>query len=601
MQSVTETTDAADVSTPGTAGRPDRTERLLAQGKSLAGRPWFWPVVLVSGYLAQVLFRLSLVLHNSYPSVHADEDTYLVLARVLAGGSVTESPVGEVIPGGYPLLISPALRFADDPATAYHLVMGINTLINALVFPLVYVALRRLDLSKGLSVLIATAAALMPPVIFYSEFVMSDTLLPVVLLGWLITMHGWLSEGEPRRRVRYGAGVGLLAGYAMSVHDRGGVVVALTGVVLLAALVFRWAPLKSTLAAWGGLAVSVAGAMLLQAWLRAQFSDTPPSEVGAKVFDTLFDAGMLRQTVTRTVGQLWYFCVSSWGFGALALALCVFAVFSPRFTRASRVVSFVMVALLCGIALAAAAGLPPDDRVDNWIYARYLAPLVPAFFLVGVAVLHRARAGALLRLVLGAVLFIVLSAEFVILSAGRNLHKVPIIKWAMPDALFLASEWTKVHMWRTVAGALLVLAACVLFRLAGGRRVTWALGVSLALLATYATVTVTANVANVYPERSRAQASGFTKAAGLRPGENLVMDWDIDWGMRMAQAYEVYKGRVWTRDLENGEQPPAKADAALLQLAKEDATPQDTWPHAPEGWYVAKVDKKYGWVLWRRH
>ncbi|MBT2445885.1 hypothetical protein J7F03_02025 [Streptomyces sp. ISL-43] len=592
--------EAADASAPERAGRPARTDRLLALRASVVRRRWFWPAALATGYLTQVLFRLSLVWGNSYPSVHADESSYLVLARVLAGRPTTEMPVGSVIPGGYSLLISPALRFADDPVTAYQLVMGINTLINALVFPLAYVALRRLDVPKGLSVLIAMAAALMPPVVFYSQFAMSDTLLPVVLLGWLITLHGWLSEGDPGRRVRYGVGAGLLAGFSMAVHDRGGVVVALTAAVLVGALVFKWAPLRSTLAAWGALAVSVLGAKLLSTWLEAQFKDQPPSSVGTQVLENLVDPDLLRRTVTRTIGQLWYFSVSSWGFGALAVALCVFAVFSPRFTRASRVVSFVMVALLCGIALAAAAGLPTDDRIDNWVYARYLAPLVPAFFLVGVTVLWRARAGALLRLVLGAVLLTVVTAEFVILVVGKGLYRLNIIQWAMPDALFLASEWTKLHMWRTIAGALLVLGACVLFRLAGGRRVIWAVAVSLALFATYATATVTSNVAGPYIEYRKPLAIGFTESTGLKPGENLVMDWDVDWGLRMAQTYEVYEGRVWTRDLEHGEEPPAQADAAVLQLTSKDAKAEDTWLRAPAGWYVAKADKTHGWVLWRR-
>ncbi|MEV6685610.1 hypothetical protein AB0N28_09740 [Streptomyces sp. NPDC051130] len=598
MQSASEMqdTDVRDASRPEPTAGPAKAEQLLDRARVLTLRSWFWPVALVAGYLGQVLFRLSLVLHNSYPSVHADEASYLVLARVLAGHPTTEMPVGSVIPGGYPLLISPALRLADDPYTAYHLVMGLNTLLNALVFPLVFVALRRLDVPKGLSFLIATAAALMPPVVFYSEFVMSDTVLPAVLLAWLITMHGWLSEGGSRRRVRFGVGTGLAAGFAMAVHDRGGVVVALTALVLLGALVFKWAPLKSTLAAWGGLAVSVAGAKSLSTWLEAQFADTPPSTVGTQVIDNLIKPELLRTTVTRMVGQLWYFSTSSWGFGALAIALCVFAVFSSSFPRAARVVSFVMVALLCGIALAAAAGLPPDTRIDNWIYARYLAPLVPVFFLVGVTVLYRTRINGLFKLVLGAVLVVVVTAEFVIQVVGKGLRE-GILQWGMPDALFLASEWSKLHMWRTIAGALLVLGACVMLRIAGGRRVMWAVVVSLALFGAYATTAVTSNVAEPFAQLRKPLATGFSKASGLEPGENLVMDQEVDWGLRMAQSYMVYHGRVWTRDLQKGEQIPAKADAAVLPL--KEGKPQDTWSKAPEGWRVVKVDKRHGWVLWR--
>ncbi|MFD0571822.1 hypothetical protein ACFQ0T_24630 [Kitasatospora gansuensis] len=70
---------------------------------------WRWPAVLTACYLAQVLFRWILARDQSFPSVNADEGTYLVLSRVLVYHSPTEIPVGSVIPGGYPLLIAPML------------------------------------------------------------------------------------------------------------------------------------------------------------------------------------------------------------------------------------------------------------------------------------------------------------------------------------------------------------------------------------------------------------------------------------------------------------------------------------------------------------
>ncbi|MGV9265386.1 phospholipid carrier-dependent glycosyltransferase, partial [Kitasatospora sp. NPDC003701] len=174
--------------------------RVVQRFEEARGRRWFWPAALLAGYAVEVLFRLVLVRHLSYPSVHADEDGYLALARVLAGRPTTEMPVGVVIPGGYPLLISPAFRIADGPAMAYHLIMGINALLNALVFPLAYLALRRLGLRRLLAYVFAGATALLPPVIFYSEYVMSDTVLPVLILAWLLCMHGWLSDGPVKHR-----------------------------------------------------------------------------------------------------------------------------------------------------------------------------------------------------------------------------------------------------------------------------------------------------------------------------------------------------------------------------------------------------------------
>ncbi|MFF1870025.1 hypothetical protein [Kitasatospora herbaricolor] len=608
MQPVTESVDVPEAG--GESGRhrdgartddgPDDRLTLPGWVLRLAARRRFPAFALLAGYLGQVLFRLSLVLHNSYPSVHADEASYLVIARVFAGGSSTEMPVGVVIPGGYPLLLAPALRLGGNPVTAYHLVMGTNALVNALVFPLAFLALRRLGLPRLLSFLIGTAAALLPPVIFYSEFAMSDTVFPVILLCWLLTMHGWLSDGSLRRRALFGAGTGLAAGYALATHDRGGVVVALTALVLLGALVFGWAPRRATLVAVAALGVTVLGAKLMASYVESRFKDSPPSSVGTQVLDNLLNTEVLGRTLTRTTGQFWYFMTSSWGFGALALAFCLFAVFSSRVARASRVVAFVMVAALVGIALASAAGLGDGDRLDNWIYARYLAPLVPVYFLVGAAVLYRCRPKDTLRLALAGGLLAVVSAEVVMQYAGGALRTTNIIPWAMPDALFLASEWTGLHMWRTMAGAFLVLGLCVLMRVAGGRRVMWALTASLCAFALYATSTVSDNVAEKHAKDRRYEATGFTKDAGIRKGDSVVLGDDVEWGLRMAQAYEVYWGRVWTQDLKDGGTPRAGATAVLLKLPEPYATPESSWPGAPAGWEVDRVSIKHSWVLWRK-
>ncbi|MFD7082205.1 hypothetical protein [Streptomyces sp. NPDC059918] len=588
--------DRPDEPTGGPTG--GLAHRLVGRARSLSRHRRFWPCALLLGYLAQVVFRLVLVHRFTFPSVHADEDSYLVLARVLAGHPTTEMPVGSVIPGGYALLISPALRIAHDPATAYHLVMGINALLNALVFLLAYAAMRRLAVARPLSLLTATAVALMPPVVFYSEFVMTETVFPAVLLCWLITLHGWLSDGPPRSRIRYAVGFGLTAGASMAVHDRGGVVVALTALVLIGALVLRWAPRGQTAVAAATLGSSVFAAKALDMWLRARFEDAPASSVGTQVLDALFKPALLHQTVARTIGQFWYFAVSTWGFGALALAFCCYAVFSRRLPVASRVVAFCMVAALAGIALAAAAGLPRDTRIDNWVYARYLSSLAPAFLVVAVAVLSRVRARSLLRLASAAALFTAVTAETVILLVNTRFHHGAVIPFGLFDAMFLGSDWSALHIWRASAAALILFGACVLVRVAGGRRTVWALTAALSFFAAFATVTVHENVAVPHKQSREQAATGFTEWAGVRPGDNLVMDTGVDWSLRKAQAYEVWDGRVWSEDLRTGRRPPAGATLALLPLAPGQPGAQ-TWRDRPPGWYLEKTSEPNGWALWR--
>ncbi|WP_380283228.1 hypothetical protein [Kitasatospora purpeofusca] len=574
-----------------------RGERVARRFEELRGRRWFWPAALGAGYVAEVLFRLVLARGLTFPSVHPDEESYLVLARVLAGRGSTEMPVGVVIPGGYALLISPALRIADDPATAYRLVMGINALVSALVLPLGYIALRRLGLERPLAYLFGAATALLPPVVFYSHHAMTDALLPALILAWLLCLHGWLLDGPLRRRVWYAVGAGASAGYAMATHDRGGVVVALTALVFLGVLVFRLAPWRSTVAGLGALAVAVAGAEALAAWLHAQFT-VENSDTGGYLWRGLTDPEAAQRTLTRTTGQIWSFIVSTWGIGGLAVVVCLVAVFRRRFALADRIVGGTMVALLVGTALAAAAALPDDGRVDDWVYARYTSYLVPAAFVTGVAVLCRCGRRALAKATVAAAVLTVVLAEAVILSAGSKLHSDRFVIWGAPDISFLASEWNKLAMGRTTAAALIVLTAVVLMLIAGGRRVLWAAGVALTAFAAFATATITDQVTQPHHKQRVSTASGFTHAAGLKAHDSVVFTWDVDWPFRSTQAFQVYLGRVWYRD-PRWQPLPAEATALVTPVPAE-GRPEDYWPGHPAEWYVERTDPAKKWVLWRK-
>ncbi|MFJ9693502.1 phospholipid carrier-dependent glycosyltransferase [Kitasatospora sp. NPDC101183] len=565
----------------------------------LRTRRWFWPAALAVGYVLEVLFRLSLVKGLSFPTVHPDEDSYLVLSRALAGRATTEIPVGEVIPGGYPLLISPALRLTTDPVLAYQLVLGLNALLNALVFPLAYVALRRLGVRRLLAYVFGGVTALLPPVIFYSQFAMSDVVLPVLILSWLLCMHGWLSEGPLKRRSWYAAGMGAAAGYSMATHDRGGVVVALTAVVLLGVLALRWAPWRTTVLGLVVLGGGVGFAKGLNWWLTQHYT-AGKSKVSDHLIEGLTNGDILQRTLTRTIGQIWYFIVSTWGISGLAVVVCTVAVFSGRFRRQDRIVGGVMVALLVGTAFAAAATLPDDGRIDDWVYARYTSYLIPSLFLAGVAVFVRFTRKRVVYTTLATAALVLVLAQGVILSAGSKLRTQVFVLWGMPDITFLAGDWTKLNMMRTTAAAFVILAGLVLLLVSGGRKVLWALGVSLALFACFANVTITEHVTTPFAKWRKSTATGFTKDAGIKPGDNVAISWNVDWGLRATQTYMIYPGRVWYRD-PLWQEIPDKANVIITPAPAEGATPESYWPNHPLKWQVDRVDTKAGWMIWRKH
>ncbi|MGW7107214.1 hypothetical protein ACWGHU_13745 [Streptomyces xanthophaeus] len=597
---------ATDTETGRSAGDTPADGRTPARWWRAA---WVVPSALAVGYVLNVLLRLSLVTKQDYPTVSPDEQMYLVMARIMAGLPTTEIPRNQVIPGGYSLLISPALRLTQDPVHAYHLIMGINALISCSLLLVAYWAMRRLDVSRPVSYVVATAAVLAPPVVFYSQFAMADTPLPVLVLLWLIGLHGLLSEGTRRSRIRFGLLAAFAAGYCLLTHDRGGVIIALTGLVLLVTLVLNWAPRIATLLALGTLALMFAVKQLMTAWLISRIDGARPSDVGNAVFQTLLDTGLMRRTLMRVTGHLWYFMTSTWGLGALALVVCVYAVFSARMRRADRVVAFVMVALLGGIALAAAAGLPNDHRIDTIVYARYLSLLVPAYLLVAAAALYRVRSLGKLVALGAAAAGVTLALTAVLLHMAAEQFGVSwFIIWGLPDATFLSSlwaeDWGSFHAARTTAVALIVLAAVLVVRLLGaGRRAalaTGAVGVALALFGAWGTVVITDHVTKPFAQARHGEATGFIEAAGIRPGDRLVMDADFSWKIRAAMSYAVLDGRVWSRELVGGQTPPAGATVALLALPDREAPATDSWRNAPAGWHVDRDVRDQQYVIWRR-
>lgn len=482
--------------------------------------------------------------------------------------------------------------------TAYHLVLAINALISALVFPLAHLALWRLGLTRRLAYAFAAATALLPPVVFYSQFALTDAVLPALILAWLLCLHGWLSDGPVRRRAWYAAGAGAAAAYAMATHDRGGVVVALTAAVFAGVLVFRRAPWRTTVAGLGALGAGVVGAELLARWLHAQFT-VEDSDVGGFLWKGLTDPEATQRTLTRTAGQIWYFTVSTWGIGGLAVVACLFALFGRRVPLPHRLTGGVLVALLVGTALASAAALPDDGRIDNWVYARYTSYLVPAAFVTGTAVLVRCGRRALGRASAATAGLILLLAVLVIGSAGSKLRTQGFVLWGLPDVSFLTADWSRLSMVRASAAALVIFCAVLLVRTAGGRRAFWAVGVSLALFAGFASATITERVSQPHSAWRKPLATGFTQSAGLRPDDSVVFAWDLDWTLRTTQTFEVYQGRVWYRDPRWQPIPPA-ATALVTPLPEQGRAPEAYWPAHPADWYVDRVDAQHNWALWRK-
>ena len=160
------------------------------------------------GWLVQAGLRAWLSRMQTVPLSTPDEEAYLIAARVLAGGVPANFSYSTLYPAGYPLLIAPVYWFTHNPVTVYRAALMINAAISALVLPLAYVVGRRLRLDRPAAYGVATVAALLPAALFYSEFAMTDAIYPVLVLGWLLGVHSWLTASSVRGAVRGGRWLG---------------------------------------------------------------------------------------------------------------------------------------------------------------------------------------------------------------------------------------------------------------------------------------------------------------------------------------------------------------------------------------------------------
>src|SRR4029450_5456249 len=95
----------------------------------------------------------------------------------------------------------PVYWFVQDSMTVYKGVLLVNAVVNSLTLPLAYLASRRVfALPRLLSVATATAVATIPAVVFYGEFAMTDSVLPTLLLAWILSLHAVVTAATPRRQ-----------------------------------------------------------------------------------------------------------------------------------------------------------------------------------------------------------------------------------------------------------------------------------------------------------------------------------------------------------------------------------------------------------------
>jgi hypothetical protein len=576
-----------------------------AQARAGSANRWWLVAALVVGYLLLVAWRLWLARSVPTPIAHTDEDRYLISARALAGGpGGTGNDTEAFRRMGYPLLLAPIYLFTHDPFKVYPAAQAVGAIINALAFPLAYLFGRRVlgVQSRPVALGLAAVAATLPAVAYYSQFTLTDVLFAPIGLGWLLLLHGWLAGRTPTGRVAAAIGSGAVVGYAFVAHVRGLIMLGIH-VLVLAAVVF------ARRSRWRMALASLVAALLVTRldWVTEHLLGDAMAYGGVEPDGQLLrrttSAVGLVHTVCDAAGQIWYAGVGTWGLAAVGLVVAVARIRGSDREQdivdvdaAQRVVLATALAATVCISFASAAALPPDDRVSNHAYLRYIAFLMPVWVLVGAFALigaSRARALRLLGMaaaLMGATAFLVLSQMSE--RGGREWFH----PFDTPEVSFLTATWTGLPVLRATVTALVILAALA-FAMANqrGRWVAAAIATVL-VINVVAMEVVDARSIRPMGVKEYATAPQLVRDIHLGPGDVVVSSREVALNAQLNHQREVYWGRVTVFDHRKND-PPANATAVV---APWHAPNNNSWDGEHLGWRRVAVDPVFNWAIWLR-
>jgi hypothetical protein len=567
-----------------------------------------WLIIAFVGFAAQVAWRLYLSLPLTGPVVHDDEDGYLFAARILAGGPQATLPLWSIMrPMGYPLVVAPVYVIVQQPDHVYAGVHIINALLTAANFPLLYVLGRRLfHTGRGWTAAVAFAAAALPSIVFYSEYALTDALLPVLLLGFLLAVHMMLSGG---RRAVAGAVAGAIAGYAANTHVRGLVLLMLLGAVVLIGRWRRWLSWSTAVAAAVSAVVVYGLGYLLDGWLETQlFPGSAAYQPGGRIIGRLTTPAGLFRVVADGLGQIWYLCTSTYGLAGLGLAAVVVALLRREGSRDTRVVLGLALAANLGIAFATATGIPDEGRINNHFYGRYVALFAGLWTMVAIISLARARWRRSAGYVAGAVAIELGTLAVVWLYAHQRFRTEVYVGVDAPELGFLSHDYKHMHL-RSMT--LLAIAFMVLFaalftaatpsltrtrtrRRGTGRALAATAGlVGLLSLNLIAMRSITNWISIPFQQRQyQPGPAQLVRDAHVPVGSSVALAANVPWKINQRQQREVYWAPMTPFAATGG---PAGAPTYVVSLA--------SWPGDQYGYqarYTFQDPDATRWTVWQR-
>ncbi|MFB4274885.1 hypothetical protein ACBJ59_06270 [Nonomuraea sp. MTCD27] len=533
------------------------------------GRSWvWWP--LAAGWVAQVALRLWLHRYHAGPVANPDETGYLLAARWLAGGAGADLSGSTFYQAGYALPLVPVFWLTSDPETAYRLVTGIGAVAAAGAYPVAYLLLRRLRLGRRAALVLAFAAGLSPGLLVFSGYALADAILPVLVLAWLVAVHDLVAYGSA------GAGIaaGGLAAYAMAVHLRGTVILAVCLVVV--AVVLRRLPRGAAIAV---SASAVAGAVVGQALngaLEAALYPGGPRDLSGLLLARLTSLEGQAWALSGAAGQLWYLVAGTWGLAGVGLAGAAALLARRAAPLPHRVLAGALLLVTLGIAYASSAALPDEHRVGNHAYGRYLACVAVAWTLAGMLVLLRGGRLAVARSAPAAAGLLAVSGGVAAWYAGDRLRRHAFIAFDFPEVIFLTGTRDSLDLVAASLAALVLLACLAGAALLTARRARPLVTGVLALIHV-------AFIAHLAPAAPPAPGPDWLPAP---PPGRVAVAAGVKWNVWVPLSY-----RVWWTEIERFDGVPPRGVCTAV-------VPPDAGP-PPLGWAATGAGGvRQGWTTW---
>ncbi|MEJ7650326.1 MAG: hypothetical protein WKF57_15030 [Nakamurella sp.] len=425
-------------------------------------------LVLVVAFLLAAAFRIGLSLSRTGPLVVGDEIGYLAHARILAGGPPIDLSSSTYYYSGSALFSLPGYWLSSDPTTIYQIALVIQALVSAAALPLLYLLTRELGISRGLALSAAVAATTGVDAVFWSNYVLTESLLTSSVILWV-----WLTA----RVVRAGPGrtgsicavlLGLTFGLMAATHPRGVLLVAIgaiTGVVLIRRIGWRSVALcgaASALALGGAFWLNVVG-------MRANYPTRPLSGL-IPANRGLEESGVgLVDQIVSTLGQVWYVSAATGLIGLYGLAhVWILALRGDRVLRLPRLAAAVLITL-AGVAFTFGSATvllvsKTSASPDYLVYGRYAAALVPVLVAFGVIGLLQ-TADKVVWIIRGAtvvaagLLVVVVSVGLDNFDTSKNAKPFPIPGVSVLSAL-VAGDSTELHQVPVTIAAVAFFVLC---------------------------------------------------------------------------------------------------------------------------------------------